>query len=116
MKCPQCGKNKAKVDPQYGVLPCSVCQEMTSQGPRPKRGPEFTRETIKEGRREYFRDALQPFRGDILSKEYLEEFGTKGIKPTKKQLKNARYVWKDIPGWHNRHKTKGGNRNRKLIV
>ena len=106
MKCLQCNQNKAINDPQYGILPCEICQALNTLGPSPRRGVEFTTQEIKEQRNEYLKDIIQAYRGDVLSKEYLEIYGTKGIKPTKKQLKNAKYVWGDLPNIKNVHKTK----------
>jgi hypothetical protein len=61
---------------------------------------------IKEQRREYFGSILQPYREGELSREYVERYGTKGIKATPEQVKKAKYTWKDLSGWHDRHKSR----------
>ena len=104
-KCPRCLKNKAILTTNYGVLPCQLCQDKEVKN---SKTPEFTTQSIKDGRREFKKDSTQPYRGKTLSKEYLEEYGTSGISPTKEDFKNAKYVWKDTKGWWNRGKSKGG--------
>ncbi|KKL10755.1 hypothetical protein LCGC14_2552680, partial [marine sediment metagenome] len=76
-------------------------------------GFEFTTENIKDERLEYRKDILQPWHNGVLSKEYVEEYGTTGIEATKKQVKNAKYTYKGNKGWWNRHKSKGGRKGRK---
>lgn len=103
-KCPRCKKRKAINHPELGVLPCQSCQDEEA---RTHFGGliEFTTNEIKEGRHLYMADTLQPYRDGALSKEYLETYGTTGIKPTEEQLKNARYTYKGMSGWWNRRKT-----------
>jgi len=74
----------------------------------PKKGAEFTTETIKESRREYKKDIYQPWRDGVLSREYLEEYGTSGIMAGEKEIKNSKYVWGDTTGNWSRDKSKGG--------
>lgn len=102
MKCPVCTKNKAIMDPVLGPTACNVCR---IEGIPPLSGPEFTSKQIKEERRQCYGDIIQSHRGDQLSKEYIERYGTRGVKATKEEIKNAKYVWKDTPGWENRGKT-----------
>lgn len=101
--CPTCNKNKSITDPVYGITECQQCR---NKGTRPKRPVEFTSDSIREGRREYYNDVIQPYRGDTLSKEYLEVYGTKGIDPTPEEVKNAKFCWKDTKGWEDRGKAK----------
>ena len=107
VKCPRCQRRKALKHSQYGYVFCKVCQ---NQEHGIKRGVEFTTRSIKDQRREYRKDILQPFHDGILSKEYVEEYGTNGIKASKKDIKNAKYVYKQIPGWWERQKSKGGRK------
>ena len=107
MNCPKCQKRKALVDSVYGAVECKVCQEEQAFV---KRGPEFTTDDIKAQRREFDKDTRQAFFGNTLSKEFVEEYGTDGIAPTKEQLKNAKYTNKGTPGWWNRNKSKGGRK------
>jgi len=72
----------------------------------PSGASEMVSEETEEGRKEYFNSLLQPYRGGVLSKEYIEAHGTKGISATKEEVKKARYVWRDLKNWENRAKTK----------
>ena len=105
MTCSRCGKGEAIPSEEYGLLPCQDCQDKEI---RLKRGPEFTTNSIRNQRREYKKDILQPWHDGVLSKEYVETYGTQGVKATKKDIKNARYRYKGLPGWWNRDKSKGG--------
>lgn len=67
--------------------------------------PEFIGEAAKEDRKKYFKSALQPYRSGVLSKEYIDAHGTKGIKATQKQIRNAKNVWSDLSGWSQRDKS-----------
>lgn len=110
MKCPRCKKGKATTSDQYGVLPCTKCQDEEAEYGA-KRYPEFTTKEIKDQRREYRKDILQPGPFDgVLSKEYIEEYGTQGINATPKQVRDARYTNKGTPGWWDRDKSKGGRK------
>jgi hypothetical protein len=93
--CIICGKEKAEFSENFGYLPCKSCQEEARKIPKPKRQVEFTSEQIKEARKVYKKDIIQPYRDGVLSKEYLEQYGTKGIKPSEEDIKNAKYVWND---------------------
>ena len=110
MKCPNCQKNKAIKHSVYGILPCKPCQ---ASHVTVKRGPEFTSDSIRGQRREYRKDIIQPYRDGVLSKEYIEEYGTQGIEPSKEAIKHARYTYKDTPGWWQRNKSKGGKRGKR---
>jgi hypothetical protein len=94
MLCQNCKTNQAEQNSIFGVLPCLDCRNRLSKLQRPKEQVEFTTDNIKEDRKAFSDDILQPYKGDTLSKEYLEKFGTKGIgNPTKEKLDNAEYVW-----------------------
>ena len=108
IKCPNCQKNPAIIHKVYGVTECEDCKKKQIKFNRPV---EFTTESIKEQRREYKKDILQPFRDGVLSKEYLEEYGRTGINVTDEEVKNAKYTYKDTTGWWTRNKTKGGRQN-----
>jgi len=109
IKCPQCLKNKAIVDSLYGILPCEKCQIKNRQTPKPKMPHEFTSEKIKTERKEFGKSILQPYIGGKLSKEYIEEYGTSALAGvTKRDIKEAKYIYKDELNSHNLHKSKGG--------
>ena len=107
MKCSHCNKNNALYDREYGYVFCQPCQDKPTHL---KRSVEFTTASIKDQRMEFDKDTRQAFFGNTLSKEFLEEYGTVGISPTKGQLKNAKYTNKGTPGWWNRNKSKGGRK------
>ena len=95
-------KNKKWLMPDGTTKDGWVCGKWT----RVKGKTEWVDETTKEQRKEYFNSTLQPYREGQLSKEYLEAHGTKGIKPTQSQIKNAKHTWKDLDGWSTREKSK----------
>jgi hypothetical protein len=92
MKCPTCHKNKAETHPQYGVIACKSCRDSSRE--ITGRTFEFVPEHIKEERKEFKDQTIQPFRNGQLSKEYLDLYGTKYIdgKP-EDEVKNAKNVW-----------------------
>lgn len=95
--CPHCQKNEAVIHPQYGVTWCDDCnrkKEVWHKIP----WPEFVPDSTKEDRKKYFKSALQPFRSGELSREYVETYGTKGIKVSQDQIRKAKNVWYDLPG------------------
>ena len=62
---------------------------------------EITTEDIKQQRKEYSDDILQPFRDGQLSREYLEKFGAKKrIVVTKQDAENAKNVWIEDKYYH----------------
>ncbi len=106
MKCLRCKTNRAIKDKQYGYLPCLFCQETEQSQSKPRLGFEFTSDVIKDQRREYMADSLQPWPGNgVLSREYLEIYGTTGIEATQEQIDNAKYAYKSQKGWWNLKKT-----------
>lgn len=92
-KCLKCNENEAPYDPFLGFLVCTSCRLHTR---RNEGLPfEFTTESIKQSRKEFADDILQSSRDGVLSRERLEKYGTRGIKVTPEQVKNAEYVWND---------------------
>ena len=86
--CPVCKQYECKFDATLGVLPCQRCQDKRS-GKKLSSTIEFTSEQIKQDRKKYQKDILQPFRSGEISKEFIEQFGTKGITATKEEIKKA---------------------------
>jgi len=83
----------------YRVWKCPKCGEVY-KGNRHKGVLEFTTDAIREGRKQYRKELLQPYRQGEISKEYLDAYPKnrdgmlrEGIL-TKKQVKNAKEVWK----------------------
>ena len=105
MKCPNCKKRKAIIDEVLGVTFCKQCR---LKDIRPHYEKEWTTESVKEGRREFRADTWQPFRDSVFSAEYYDSFGTSGVNVTDEQIKNRKYVWKDLKGYHQKDKSKGG--------
>lgn len=95
MRCPVCQKEPAIIHSIYGPLPGKKCQKRRDSFDLPDTQIEFTSEKIKRDRKEFGKSIIQPYRGGVLSKEYLEAHGTKNIKPTTKEVRNAKYVWKE---------------------
>ena len=99
-KCPVCRKKLAISHPVYGVLPCKICQDKFEKV-EVNRTHEFTSSSIKESRVEYAPSMLQPYVNGVLSKEFIEKHGTSKLAGvTKQDIKNAKYVYKDLPRHH----------------
>jgi len=99
MKCLLCQKNNAvKVEP-YGWMPCKSCQKKHKDIGKPKTPVEMTSQEIKEGRKIYEDDIVQPFHDGQLSKEYTklhpERIQTmiKEGNVTPEEVKTAKNVW-----------------------
>ncbi len=90
LKCPAC-RNEGIIDPQYGLIACLSCREKTTR--MSERTYEFVPEHIKEERKEFKDQTIQPFRNGVLSKEYIDMYGTKHITATEEEVKNAKNVW-----------------------
>ena len=102
-------KGTANNDMLLGILPCDRCQESNAKVSRPKMGVEFTSDKIRSERKEYGKSILQPYIGGKLSREYIEEYGTSALaNVSKRDIKEAQYVYKDEMNSHNLHKSKGG--------
>jgi hypothetical protein len=95
MRCLVCNKGEAIKHYAFGYLPCKECQERHRSYGKPNKQIEFTTADIKDQRKAYSKDIVQPFRKGDLSKEYIEQYGTKGIKVNSKEVKKARKVWQD---------------------
>lgn len=92
LKCPECDKNNALVDPVYGITACKSCQDKSE--PLNFEYHEFTSGSIKEQRKEYSRAMLQPYVNGVLSREFVEAHGTSKLAGvTKQDIKNAKYVY-----------------------
>ena len=103
IKCVGCGRFHAdwswiyknyEVETKDGIITKSgwFCRKWFKLGP----SYEFVPERIKNDRKKYAKDILQPWRQGVLSKEYLDVYGSKGVGATKEDIKKAKNVWKDI--------------------
>lgn len=92
--CSSCAKREA-IKHEWGYLPCAYCTRRLRRELKPIKNVEFTSASIKAERAEYAKSIIQPFRNGELSKEYVELYGTKGIKATPDEAANAKYVWND---------------------
>jgi len=90
MKCPICNKNEAGYKQFLGVIPCESCRKFSG---KLSKQVEFTSQNIKEERKQFAKDILQPFREGHVSKEYVEAYGTKHIDVSKNEIKNLKNVW-----------------------
>ena len=96
-KCPNCGSDGGRFNSAFGVLPCLKCQSQLNALRKPSTAKvEFTTENIKDQRKAYAKDIIQPFRKGELSKEYVDTYGTKHLKGiTPQEVKKAKPVWDD---------------------
>ena len=101
MLCKGCGKKHTDRNWKYinGGWYCTKYH-------RPSKMGEFMPKSVKDERKEYFNSIVQPYRGDNLSKEYIEAHGTEGISVTEKEVSKAKDVWKDIEGYSTRKASK----------
>ncbi len=109
--CGGCNKRPAAIHPTYGPTWCKSCINTKSESFKGQSYPEMTIDSIRDSRKQYFKSATQPFRGGSISREYIEAY-PKSVKNmikegsvTKDEVKKAKYVWKDLPGWGNREKS-----------
>ena|SRR3990167_10715480 len=92
MLCLNCGRGKAiKID-LLGWLPCKKCQARQSKE-RMKDTLVLEGQDIKQQRKQYNPDILQPWRSGVLSKEYIKKYGTKGLNIEPGEEKKAKNVW-----------------------
>ena len=99
-RCPVCRKRPAIIHPVHGVLPCQNCQD-SFEKVKVGKTHEFTSSSIKRERVEYAPAMLQPYVNGVLSKEFIEKHGTSKLAGvTKQDIKNAKYVYKDLPRSH----------------
>ncbi len=75
MKCLNCQINESTIHPQLGVLPCSECTNRHKGLKRSSKPVEFTTEEIKEERKAYKSDILQP-EEDAITRFGVEKIGT----------------------------------------
>ena len=92
-KCPVCKLNTAETS-QYGVMPCNSCKEKRRENSLPNVQIEMVGNSIQEQRKKYYKDIIPPYRGETLSKEYVDAYGYKNIKPSTKDIKNMKNVWR----------------------
>jgi len=91
--CPVCKKRPAFKSDYWGYLPCPSCRQKQSGYSQPHETVEVTTQEIKDSRVKYKNEIIQPYREGQLSKEYIKQYGTKGVKATKQEIKNAKNVW-----------------------
>ncbi len=94
LKCPTCKTNKGELHPQFGLIACKKCR--TREQPISERTYEVVPDRIKEQYKSHKKQTIQPFRNGQVSKEYIEEYGTKHIEVTDEEVKNSKYVWNDL--------------------
>jgi hypothetical protein len=102
MKCPNCNVNEARIDPILGIIPCTPCASRPHSVAHKQ--IEFVSEQIKEQRKIFAKDILQPHRKGQLSKEYVETYGAKAAVDrgfSAKEIQNAKYVWGDLTYYQN---------------
>jgi len=98
MICPVCKVNPAEKHPYYGYIPCKPCQDRQARLKKPDKLPEFTSDSIKEGRKANFDDIHGAHRKGVPSREFRDRWGEEAMKRqgfTDKEIKNAQYVWGD---------------------
>lgn len=95
--CPNCQKEEAIIHPTLGVLVCNFCKERRKQQLHQTSTPvEFTSDEIKEGRKQFSKEIIQPFRSNQPSREYIKKYGYKNIGLTKEEADKAQNVWGDL--------------------
>lgn len=93
--CLNCNNEEATFKDGLGFLPCGSCTTRAARFPKPTIPVEFTTSQIKESRIVHEAETIQPFRDGIVSQEYLDQYGTKGIAINETELANAKYTWND---------------------
>lgn len=101
IKCLTCQKRKATKHPLYGYLSCNQCLKKQREFTKPNRPVELTTDEIKEARKIYEKDIVQPWNQGYLSKEYVHaqpervaEMLKEGT-ATVEDVNNAKPVWDD---------------------
>ena len=101
MQCPRCQNHKANESVEYGILLCDFCTEEDSKIGKPTKSYDFASPTTKLHRKQYAKSMLQPWVNGVLSREYVEAWGTDGLaNVTKKDVKNSKYVYKNMTRHH----------------
>ncbi len=101
--CPQCQKRKATIDREFGILPCDKCQKENEAIPRPTQGKiyDFASPTTKIHRKQLGYEMYQPYVNGVLSKEFVETYGTDRLAGvSKKDIKNAKYTYGSMTRHH----------------
>lgn len=101
--CPQCFNEDANNDREYGILPGNLCQILNAEIPKPSQNAsyDFASPTTKQHRKEYGDEMFQPYVNGVLSKEFIDVYGTdKLANVTKKDIKNAKYVYQGMTRHH----------------
>ena len=91
VKCKVCKTNDSEYNVQFGYLDCKDCRLKETK--LSERTYEFVPEHIKEERKEYKNQTIQPYRNGQVSKEYLDLYGSSRIVATDDEIKNAKNVW-----------------------
>jgi len=100
MKCPQCQKEDAIVNSEYGVLPGKNCQVENDRLPKPAPTYDFASPLTKLHRKEFSGEMVQPWINGVLSKEFIEINGTDKISVTPEDIKKAKYVYGNMTRHH----------------
>ena|SRR3990167_2128176 len=101
--CPQCSEENAIIGGELGLLPGLNCQELNKSIPKPKQSQtyDFASPVTKQQRKEYAKSMLQPYVNGVLSKEFIEAWGTSKLEGVgKEEIKKAKYTYKDMVRSH----------------
>lgn len=99
--CPQCLKEEGIDGAELGILPGLNCQSLNSGIPKPSATYDFASPTTKKHRKEYAKSMLQPYVNGVLSKEFVEAWGTDKLAGVgKEEIKKAKYVYGDMVRSH----------------
>lgn len=96
MLCPNCHKNEAQYKEGLGYYPCSTCLSRTHTAP--KRSVEFTSDSIKQQRKENWKDIHGAHRKGVASKEYRDTYGEQALRDqgfSEREIQHAQNVWSD---------------------
>lgn len=98
-RCLNCQKRKAEFQPIVGYTYCKVCLNRQRKLPKLDETIELAPESMKEDRKKYQAEIVQPFRSGQLSKEYVKQ-NPGSIKKmiaegntTREEVKNAKNIW-----------------------
>lgn len=97
--CLNCSKRPAIQQPIVGYTYCQVCLDKQRKLPSLGETIELTTEPIREDRKKYSSDIVQPFRGGQLSREYAKKYPQQVKKMIKEgnttvaEVKNSKNVW-----------------------
>lgn len=107
MKCPNCETNDAIMHQFYGPMWCKACVEKydSSHSALSRSLEDPLPYDMREQRKQYAKELLQPYRGGEFSQEYRDAYPKQAkemVKAgviTQEQHDKARPVWKgDVPG------------------